>query len=320
MLSKENSPRFYENTEALKEVFDDAFQLGARAAARGKVASYIPELGKADPYAFGIFAWGLNGNEISCGDTSTRFSIQSISKVINLAVALQAFGFHELFSHVLMEPSGDEFNSIIKLDTVSNLPFNPLINAGAIEVISLLAQRFSFEELLTYARRFCLDEEISLNESVYRSESETGHRNRAIAYLLKSKGVMEGDPEKVVDLYFRMCSLNVSAKSLAGLGLVIACDGKDPLSGKRLIDPDFVRTIKSLMFTCGLYNESGEFGVRVGIPAKSGVGGGIMCAVKGPMGIGLYGPALDEKGNSLAAVTALEHLSRKLRLHVFDYE
>ena len=149
MPSKDKNPRFLEDTGSLQEIFDDAFQLGARAAARGRVASYIPELGKADPYAFGIFAWGLNGVQISCGDTSTRFSIQSISKVISLAVALKAFGFHELFAHVLMEPSGDEFNSIIKLDTVSNLPFNPLINAGAIEVVSLLAQRFSFDELLS---------------------------------------------------------------------------------------------------------------------------------------------------------------------------
>lgn len=305
---------------AVRQVFQEGYENGLAVCGQGRVASYIPELEKADGASFGIFAWKKDGDTISLGDTETRFSIQSISKVINLAVALKFLGFRDVFSHVGMEPTGDAFNSILKLDTVSNLPFNPMINAGAIQLMSLLEPEFSFEELLEFARAICMDDGIVLNEDVYRSEAETGDRNRAIAWLLKSKEVLKGDPDKITDLYFKMCSLNVSARSLAGLGLVLACDGANPFTGKHLIAPGYIRTIKSIMFTCGLYDESGEFGVRVGLPAKSGVGGGIVCAVKGPMGIGLYGPALDEKGNSLAGVTALEHISHRLRLHVFDYE
>ena len=305
---------------AVRQVFREGYENGLAACTGGKVASYIPELAKAKASSFGLYAWKKNGETVDLGDTSTRFSIQSISKVINLAVALKYLGFRDVFSHVGMEPTGDAFNSILKLDTVSNLPFNPMINAGAIQLMSLLEPVFSFEELLEFAREICLDEDIVLNEDVYRSEAETGDRNRAIAWLLKSKEVLKGDPDKVTDLYFKMCSLNVSAKSLAGLGLVLACDGADPFTGRHLIAPGYIRTIKSIMFTCGLYDESGEFGVRVGLPAKSGVGGGIVCAVKGPMGIGLYGPALDNKGNSLAGITALEHIAHRLRLHVFDYE
>ena len=252
----------------------------------------------------------------------TRFSIQSISKVINLAVSLKYRGFQDTFSHVLMEPSGDAFDSILKLDTRSNLPFNPMINVGAIQVVSMLINDFSFEDLLKYARELCMDETITLDEAVYRSEAETGDRNRSIAYLLKSKGVLQGDPEKTIDLYFKMCSLSVTAQTLARLGIVIANGGADPSTGKHLIAPWYVRTIKSIMFTCGMYDFSGEFGVKVGVPAKSGVGGGLVCAVKsvvGPIGIGFYGPALDQFGNSVAAVSAMEHISHLLGMHVFEY-
>ena len=262
---------------AVRQVFLEGYENGLSACQYGAVASYIPELAKADGAAFGLYAWKKDGTVIAHGDTTTRFSIQSISKVINLAVALKYRGFRDVFSHVLMEPTGDAFNSILKLDMVESRPFNPMINAGAIQVMSLLEPEFSFEDLLTFAREICLDEEIRLNEEVYRSEAETGDRNRAIAWLLKSKEVMQGDPDRITDLYFKMCSLNVTAKSLAGLGLVLACDGMNPFSGRHLIAPGYVRTIKSVMFTCGLYDESGEFGVRVGLPAKSGVGGGIVC-------------------------------------------
>jgi glutaminase len=168
-------------------------------------------------------------------------------------------------------------------------------------------------------RAFCMDDGITLNRAVYESEAQTGDRNRAIAYLLKSKGVLQAEPEKTLDLYFKMCSLNVTARSLAGLGLILANDGRNPFTGRRLMDPRYIRTINSIMFTCGMYDGSGEFGVKVGIPAKSGVGGGITCGVKGRMGIGVYGPALDARGNSVAGIAALEHLSARLHLSVFDY-
>ena len=261
-----------------------------------------------------------DGESLAFGDVTTRFSIQSISKVINLAMSLKFRGFQDTFSHVMMEPSGDAFNSILKLDTRSNLPFNPMINAGAIQTVSLLADDFTFDEMLECARQMCMDDEITLDEAVYRSESETGDRNRAIAYLLKSKGVLQADPEKTIDLYFKMCSLSVTAKSLAGLGIIISNEGVNPFTKKHWIAPGYVRTLKSIMFTCGMYDFSGEYGVRVGIPSKSGVGGGLVCAVKGPMGIGLYGPALDHCGNSVAAVKAMEHISHLLHLHILEYD
>ena len=307
------------NMRIVRQVMEEAYENGLEVTGQGRVADYIPELAKADRNAFGICAIRPDGTVLDFGDTHTRFSMQSISKVISLAVALKYLGARKVFSCVMAEPSGDAFNSIIKLDTRSNLPFNPMINAGAIEVVSLLADLFTFEEMLEITREFCMDDGIVLNEAVYRSEAETGDRNRAIAYLLKSKGVLAADPDKTTDLYFRLCSLNVSARSLAGLGLVLSCDGTNPFSGEHLINPGYVRRVKSIMFTCGLYDASGEFGLKVGVPAKSGVGGGIVCSVKGPMGIGLYGPSLDEHGNSVAGVTAMEHISHLLHLHVFDY-
>lgn len=303
-----------------EQVFFEAYENGLYAAREGRCADYIPELAKADPNAFGIYALDAQGKSLAFGDVETRFSIQSISKVINLAVSLKYRGFRDTFSHVMMEPSGDAFNSILKLDTRSNLPFNPMINAGAIQTVSLLAEEFSFEDLMRFARELCMDPDITLDEAVYHSERDTGDRNRAIAYLLKSKGVLQADPDRTVDLYFRMCSLSVTARSLAGLGILLAGGGVNPFTGKHWLAPEYVRTIKSIMFTCGMYDFSGEFGVRVGIPAKSGVGGGLVCAVKGPYGIGLYGPALDPYGNSVAAVKAMEHISHRLGLHVFEYE
>ena len=303
---------------AVERVFSEAYYIGRASTAKGAVASYIPELAKADPTAFGLYMLTNDGTSLSFGDCEARFSIQSICKVVILAAALKYRGFQGTFDHVMMEPSGDAFNSILKLDMRSNLPFNPMINAGAIQTVSLLADLLSFDDLVAFARELCNDDGIMLDEAVYKSEFDSGDRNRAIVYLLRSKGVLMADPDKTVDLYFKMCSLSVSARSLATLGLVISNGGLAPLGGKRLIDAEHVRTIKSLMFTCGMYDFSGEFGVRVGVPAKSGVGGGLVCAAPG-MGIGLYGPALDPFGNSIAAVKAMEHISEKLNLHVFDY-
>lgn len=303
--------------ETLKQAVYEAYCNGCAATVNGKPADYIPELAGADGSAFGICMMNTAGECIEFGDVETRFTMQSISKVISLAASLKFRGYRDTFSHVLMEPSGDEFNSILKLDTRSNLPFNPFINAGAIQVVSLLADWIGFEELLAFARELCMDDGIELNEKVYQSEKETGDRNRAIVYLLQSKGVLMARPETTVDLYFKLCSLNVTARSLAGLGVVLANGGTNPFTGKELIAPNYVRTIKALMFTCGMYDFSGEWGVRIGIPAKSGVGGGVVCA-SDKMGFGLYGPAVDKHGNSVAAIEAMEHISHLLDLHMFD--
>ena len=314
-----NEPAAANDVASVRRALYAAYVIGRSWTGEGKVADYIPELKKADRDAFGICLMKKDGTVLSYGDVETRFSMQSISKTVTLAAALSHFGFVKTFSHVKMEPSGDSFNSIIKLDTASNLPYNPMINAGAIQVVSLLAGELSFERLLELTRAFCMDDEITLNRAVYESEAQTGDRNRAIAYLLKSKGVLQADPDATLELYFKMCSLSVTARSLAGLGLILANDGRNPFTGRQLIEPRYVRTINSILFTCGMYDGSGEFGVKVGIPAKSGVGGGITCGVKGRMGIGIYGPALDERGNSVAGLAALQSLSGELHLSVFDY-
>lgn len=304
----------------LQETAKAAWEYGREFLLQGKVADYIPELGKANPVYLGLCIMTPDGKTIEYGDVDRRFTMQSICKVVSLATALQHEGFDKVFSHVMMEPSGDAFNSILKLDTSSNRPYNPLINAGAIEVVNLLAPTFAFGELLDFVRAICMDDGITLDEAVYHSESATGDRNRAIGYLLKSKEVLEGDVLETVDLYFKLCSLSVTARSLAGLGLILANGGVNPRTGIRLLSSRTVRTVKTLMLTCGMYDGSGEFAVRVGLPAKSGVGGGIMACVERKMGIGTYGPALDEKGNSIGGKYTLEYLSREMHYHIFDSE
>lgn len=302
----------------MKEVLEEALILGRRYIKNGECASYIPELSKADKNDLGISVYTKEGDRFSAGDAKHRFTIQSISKVISLAVALQKCGFNRVFSKMNMEPSGDPFNSLVKLDVNSSRPFNPMINAGAITTAGYLSEEISFEEMLAYVRRVCLDPEIRLDQRVYDSEKGNCSRNRAIAYLLQSKGILENDVEKSLDLYIKMCSLSVTAESLAGFGLVLANGGREPISDERLIDTETVRIVKAIMFTCGMYDESGEFAVRVGIPCKSGVGGGILAVAEKRMGIGIYGPALDEKGNSIAGCHMLEYLSEKLGLNIFS--
>ena len=304
----------------LEESAKAAWEHGRKFLLQGKVADYIPELSKANPVYLGLCIKTTDGQTVEYGDVEQRFTMQSISKVVELAVALQHEGAEKVFSKVMMEPSGDAFNSILKLDTVSSRPFNPLINAGAIEVTSMLVNKFSFEQMLNFVRELCLDDEICLDEATYHSEELTGDRNRSIAYLLKSKDVLEGDPLATCDMYFRLCSLSVNARSLAGLGLVLANGGVSPVTGERLLSSQVVRIVKTLMFTCGMYDGSGEFAVEVGLPAKSGVGGGIMSCVENKMGIGTFGPALDEKGNSIGGGHALKYLSHALHLHMFDSE
>lgn len=301
----------------MQNVLEEALEIGQSYIAAGKCADYIPELGKQDKSKLGISVFTKGGERYSVGDTKKRFTIQSISKVVTLSLALQMLGFSRVFENMNMEPSGDAFNSLVKLDLASNKPFNPMINAGAIATIGYLVPEVTFEEMLDYTRKICLDEKIELDEKVFESEMSHCSRNKAIAYLLKSKGALESDVDICLDRYTRMCSLGVTAESLAGFGLVLANGGRHPETGDRLMEEKTVRVVKTIMLTCGMYDGSGEFAVRVGIPSKSGVGGGILSVVEKEMGIGIYGPALDEKGNSIAGRHILEYLSRVLKLHIF---
>lgn len=302
----------------LEQYAREALEYGKSFLSQGKTADYIPELGKANPNEIGLCLYSVDGERILLGDAEKRFTMQSISKVVTLSLAIETLGVDEVFSHVMMEPTGDAFNSIIKLDTVSNRPYNPMINAGAIEIVNLLMPSFGFQELLAFTRQLCSDPSVCLDEAAYRSELGTGSRNRAIAYLLESKGVLSGNATETVDLYIRMCSLQVNSVSLASLARNLANDGVESDSGKRLISSYTARVVKTLMLTCGMYDGSGEFAVRAGIPAKSGVGGGVTACVEGRMGIGTYAPALDAKGNSLGGQRMIEYLSDRLGLHLLD--
>lgn len=299
------------------ELLEKAIAYGAQFVGMGKVATYIPELGNSNPDDLGICVKTLEGKCYKAGNTDTRFTIQSISKIITLTAALHYCGTDVVFSKVGMEPSGESFNSLVELDVKKNLPYNPMINSGALTVTSLLVPYVAFEDMLDYTRKICMDPGIKLNNNVYQSEMDESARNKAIAYLLKSKGIIENGVERSLILYTKMCSLNVTTESLANFALVLANDGCNPETGERYIESEIVRIVKTIMLTCGMYDGSGEFAIKVGLPTKSGVGGGLMSVVNKQMGIGIYGPALDEKGNSIAGYETLEWLSNTLNLHLF---
>lgn len=288
---------------------------------QGKVASYIPELAKASPDGLGIHIMDAEGRSVSAGDCGVTFTMQSISKVFTLILALMDHGEEAVFFNVGMEPTGDDYNSMIKLELVEpGIPFNPLINAGAITVSSLVAGDCKTEKsqrILEFFRKLAHNDRLGYNEAVFQSESETGHLNRSLAYFLKHNGVLKDDVEDVLAVYFRHCSIEVTCTDLARMALVLAYDGTDPISGEELIPPRYVQIAKTFMTTCGMYNASGEFAIQVGLPAKSGVSGGILTLVPGQFGIGLVGPALNRKGNSIAGVHLLERLSKEFQWSMF---
>ncbi len=283
----------------------------------GHVATYIPELGKVNPDQLGICIYPLSGDKICLGDYDVRFTMQSVSKVMNLIVALEMCGYKAVFDKVGAEPSGEAFNSLVELDLNSSKPYNPLINSGALAICGLLLPEVSFQDMLRYAREICSDPDITLNQEVFDSEMKTCSRNRAIAYLLESKGIITTDVEDVLRFYTKLCSLNVTAESLANLGKKLANDGVCNNTGKRFMSSGTARIVKTLMLTCGMYDGSGTFAIRVGIPSKSGVGGGILSVSDKRAGIGVFGPALDEKGNSIAGTKLLHEISNALMLNLF---
>lgn len=294
---------------------------------KGKVANYIPELSLADPEAIGLTVIEKGAKLISLGACETKFTLQSISKIISLVIALEDHGAAYVFSKVGMEPSGDPFNSMIKLETLEhNKPLNPMINAGAIMIASLIrgqSVQERLERVLYFLRAITQNPQIGIDDAVYQSEKETGDRNRALAYFMKSTGLLEMDVEESLDLYFRLCSIQVSCADLAKIALFFALGGKGVVTNlpgmpSLSISPECIRTVLMIMVTSGMYNASGEFAVKVGIPAKSGVSGGILAVVPGEMGIGVIGPAIDEIGNSVAGFKILEEISNTFHLHVLS--
>jgi glutaminase len=287
----------------------------------GEVASYIPELKKANPDSLGIAVMDLEGNLFKAGDYDAKFTMQSVSKPITLIQALLDCGQEVVFDKVGMEPTGDPFNSMRKLETINpSKPLNPMINAGAIVVTSLIKgadNHEKFERILNLFRKLSNNPNLQINEAVYLSEKKTGDRNRSMGYFLRDVGVLKGDVEEILDLYFRQCSIEVTCVDIANIAAFLANQGVLLSTGEQLVPKYVTQIVKTFMVTCGMYDESGEYAINVGVPSKSGVGGGIMAAVPNRMGIGVYGPSLDKKGNSVAGVKVLKDLSRELSLSIF---
>ncbi|WP_134683115.1 glutaminase A [Brevibacillus migulae] len=304
-----------------QEQLEQAVILASRHVKEGKVASYIPELAKSDPNHLSAAVVLMDGSVIAAGNTQTRFTLQSIAKLFSLAIALADHGCEYVFSRVGMEPTGDPFNSIMKLEAIKpHKPLNPMINAGAIVVCDMVKGNGCeerTERILSLLRKMTGNPEICVNHAVYLSEKNSANRNRALAYFMKDSGVLTGDVEDTLDFYFRHCSIEVNTQDVAWMASVLAADGAHPVTGERLIDERIAGICKTFMVTCGMYNASGEFAIQVGIPAKSGVAGGIMATVPMQMGIGVYSPGLDEKGNSLAGVKLLQELSNLWNLSIF---
>ncbi|MTI81918.1 MAG: glutaminase A [Firmicutes bacterium] len=286
----------------------------------GEVPSYIPALAKANPEDLGVSVVNMKGQIVTIGDCSTKFTMQSISKPLALMQAIMDSGPVEVFRKVGMEPTGDPFNSIIKLETLKpSKPLNPMINAGAITTSSLINGSNSterIERLLELVRTLAGNNEIGINEEIYHSEKETADRNRALGYFMRDIGVLEGNVEDILDTYFRQCAIEVSCSDIANIAVGLANKG-NTLDGQEVVPADIVRISNTFMVTCGMYNASGEFAIKAGLPAKSGVSGGIMALAPQKIGIGVYSPALDQRGNSIAGIHILEDLSAWLDLSIF---
>jgi glutaminase len=284
----------------------------------GEVASYIPELSKANGEHFGISLATLDGHVYEVGDSRVPFTIQSISKAFVFALALDTLGAEQVECAIGVEPSGDPFNSI-RLDA-KNHPFNPMVNAGAIAVSGLIRQAkgdTAFDYIRAALSRFA-GRELDMDEAVFASESATGDRNRAIGYLLRNSGVIKDDVRAVLEVYFRQCSVLVTARDIAIMAATLANRGTNPVTGEQVMTPYAISRTLSVMTSSGMYDYAGEWIYRVGIPAKSGVGGGILAALPARLGLGSYSPKLDGHGNSVRGIKVCEALSAHYDLHMLN--
>ncbi|NMM86338.1 glutaminase A [Rhodococcus sp. SRB_17] len=297
--------------DLITRIFNDVRTLDA-----GTLADYIPELASVAPDSFGIAVATVDGYVYEIGDTGLPFTIQSISKPFTYALALADHGPDAVADKIDVEPSGEPFNEI-SLDPLTERPRNPMINAGAITAASMVdgadpAARF--ERIRSAYSRYA-GRELSFNESVYTSESRTGHRNRAIGHMLRSFDVISGNPDDAVDLYFRQCSIDVTCRDLSLMAATMANNGVNPVTHERALTAIGVEQVLSVMATCGMYDGAGKWLVEVGLPAKSGVGGGVLAVLPGQIGIAVYSPRLDIHGNSVRGVAATRALSKELELH-----
>jgi glutaminase len=301
---------------AVREI---AAEMAARPD-RGEVASYIPELARVALGAFGIAAIGAEGEVAVAGDADTPFSIQSISKVFTLTLALGLVG-DRLWRRVGREPSGNPFNSIVQLEHEGGVPRNPFINAGAIVVTDVILSghqpREAIGEILRFLRFVAQDDTIFIDHAVAESEKRTGFRNIALANYMKSFGVLDNPVDFTLGVYFHHCAIAMSCRQLAMAGRYLAHSGRNPATGLSVVSTERARRINALMLTCGHYDGSGEFAYRVGLPGKSGVGGGILAIAPGKAAIAVWSPGLDDYGNSRLGRLALEKLAKRMGWSIF---
>jgi glutaminase len=302
--------------QIVKEIAEEM----AQRPDRGEVATYIPEIARVDPKHFGIAVIDADGHAAIGGDSDMPFSIQSISKVFTLTLALGMAG-DRLWKRVGREPSGSAFNSIVQLEFEHGIPRNPFINAGAIAVADLILSgrqpREVLGELLRFLRFLADDPSITIDEAVAASEQRTGFRNVALANYMKSFGVIENPVDHTLGVYFHHCAIAMSCRQLAMAGRFLAYNGRNPSTGLSVVQPERARRINALMLMCGHYDGSGEFAYRVGLPGKSGVGGGILAIAPGKASIAVWSPGLDASGNSRLGRIALELLTKRLGWSVF---
>lgn len=287
---------------------------------RGEVASYIPELARVDPGLFGMVVIDADGHVAAAGDADTPFSIQSISKVFTLTLALGMVG-DLLWRRVGREPSGNPFNSIVQLERECGVPRNPFINAGAIAVTDVILSRHqpreALGEILRFLRFLAQDNTIYIDKAVAESEKRTGFRNIALANYMKSFGVIENPVDFTLGVYFHHCAIAMSCRQLAMAGRYLAHAGRIPSAGSSVVSPERARRINAMMLTCGHYDGSGEFAYRVGLPGKSGVGGGILAIAPERASIAVWSPGLDANGNSHLGRIALEMLTKRMGWSIF---
>jgi glutaminase len=302
---------------ALAPVQDYLAELHARVSGLtgGKPADYIPELGEADPNLFGIAIATVDGQTYTVGDAEAPFTTQSVSKPFMYGYALQRYGRAAVLNHVGVEPTGEAFNSIV-LDEVMNRPFNPMVNAGAIAVAELMDGETQDDRIANMLALFSslAGRKLDIDEAVFGSELATGHRNRAIAYMMLNTAMIERNPNEVLDLYFRQCSVNVTCRDLAIMAATLANDGKNPFTGEAVFDTQYVRDMLSVMNSCGMYDYAGEWAYEVGMPAKSGVSGAIIAVIPGQIGICVFSPPIDSQGNSVRGIRVCQEISNEFEL------
>ena len=311
-LARENRRKWFQS--AIEELRSDFAGL-----TDGAPADYIPELANVDPDRFAIAAETVDGQHLGAGDVGHAFTIQSISKLLMYGLALQTHGRERVLERVGVAPTGDRFNAIT-LDDAGNRAPNPMVNAGAIAITDLVVGD-DLDARVDAVRRLYeqyLGRRPEVDRAVWASERATGNRNRSIAYLMLSRGIIDDRVEETLDLYFAQCSVLVTADDLATIGATLANHGTHPRTGEQVVDPGVVRDMLTVALTCGMYDYAGEWAFTVGIPAKSGVGGGILGILPGVGGVATFSPRLDEYGNSVRGVRVFEELSERFDLHLFD--